>query len=522
MAENVEKNAYKDISAAELATYFQNALNSDTMKKVINGAPTIYVAETSYRKAAKMLLGYVLATGDLSAQKQAALIQTFTEHGTEALKSYDNRLGKEGDEIYFAKYVVPEIMAYHAENRSAEEKDNVETLMSTLEAVYAQGHCGHFYTHAFNGALFDEVCQNGLDISKEKFLNEYAVLRKAGLSQPFKRGVLCLADLSEASFGYAQASPESLHNTLGSQNERRGDETRREYLRRGLEEFLERSGGMTDADKQKVRVAGRRLIDFYTTGKGRKSVIAFIKDERTSVNDIQDDGRVVRKSFAFSFRQAMRKKEWRLDWEEPLRSQWNNLQNKGFEEVCSFIRVYKVQKPEVLMFDEIVRDALADTISKVCLRNFGYGGYADGYGVPGGKIAAGDLNFCVFDNPGDAYALEQKIIVKSAKKLEINYKRQRYKDAYKDALLRGVTPEEDFKTFCKNHAELTYVRQEEKGVVRLVENPRFSAWKKLKGYNVPNSIASMNLHKSAREAVLREADATDEYSGGYGSSGREA
>lgn len=66
------------------------------------------------------------------------------------------------------------------------------------------------------------------------------------------------------------------------------------------------------------------------------------------------------------------------------------------------------------------------------------------------------------------------------------------------------------------------MRREENGVVRLVENPHFTAWKKLRGYDKPNSLATLNLHKSAREAVLRKADAADEYGDGYGKAGREA
>ena len=522
MAEKEENGAYKDISAEEMAAYFQRALNSETMKKIINGAPSISKAEASYRQAAKMLLGYVSATGDLSAQKQTELLRTFAEHGAEALKPYDERLKNDGSGIYFAKYVAPEIMAYHAKNRPAGEKDGTEALMGLLEAAYAQGHCGSFYTHAFNGALYDEVSRNGLDISKEKFLDEYAVLREAGRFQPFKRGVLCLADLSETSFGYAQASPESLHRVLESRSRRRDDETRREYLRRGLEEFLERPSNMTEAEKQKVRTAGRRLADFYTTGKARKSVITFLKDEKAAATDTQDGSDTVRKNFAFSFARAMQVKGRRLDWDEALRSQWNDLQYKGFEGVNGFIRAYKAKKPEAPVFDEIVRDAVADTIGKVCLQNFAYGGNADGHVVPGGKIAAEKLAFCVFDNPGDAYALEQKTIAKAEKMLENKYKRQCYENVYRAPLLRGVEPAEDFETFCESRAELTHMRREENGVVRLVENPHFTAWKKLRGYDKPNSIASINLHKLAREAVLRKADAADSYGGGYGKSGREA
>ena len=96
MTEQEKKSAYKDISAEEMAAYFQSALNGDTMKKIINGAPTIFKAEALYQKAAKMLLGYVSATGDLSAQQQTELWRTFAEHGHEALKPYGERVENDG------------------------------------------------------------------------------------------------------------------------------------------------------------------------------------------------------------------------------------------------------------------------------------------------------------------------------------------------------------------------------------------------------------------------------------------
>ena len=329
MTEQEKKSVYKDISAEEMAAYFQSALNGDTMKKIINGAPTIFKAEALYQKAAKMLLGYVSATGDLSAQKQEVLLQTFAEHGSEALKPYDERLKSDSAGIYFSKYIVPEIIAYHAKNRPAGEKDGLGALMGVLEAAYTQGNSGSFYTHAFNGALYREVRQNGLDISKEKFLNEYAVLQEVGLFQPFKKGVLCLADLSEASFGYAKASPERLHRTLEPQSRRGNDETRREYLRRGLEEFLERQDNMPEAEKQKVRTAGRRLTDFYTTGEARKSVIAFMKNEKEAATDTLQAGESIRQSFEACFAKAMRIKGRRLEWSEPLLPVRNSLRSAG-------------------------------------------------------------------------------------------------------------------------------------------------------------------------------------------------
>ena len=91
MAEKEENGAYKDISAEEMAAYFQRALNSETMKKIINGAPSISKAEASYRQATKMLLGYVSAAG-ISAARAGRIFGTSRQYaGGGKAKGADGR-----------------------------------------------------------------------------------------------------------------------------------------------------------------------------------------------------------------------------------------------------------------------------------------------------------------------------------------------------------------------------------------------------------------------------------------------
>ncbi len=99
MAEKEENGAYKDISAEEMTAYFQRALNSETMKKIINGAPSISKAEASYRQAAKMLLGYVSAAG-ISAARAGRIFGTPKQYDrgrkADAADEYGGGYGKAG------------------------------------------------------------------------------------------------------------------------------------------------------------------------------------------------------------------------------------------------------------------------------------------------------------------------------------------------------------------------------------------------------------------------------------------
>ena len=58
----------------------------------------------------------------------------------------------------------------------------------------------------------------------------------------------------------------------------------------------------------------------------------------------------------------------------------------------------------------------------------------------------------------------------------------------------GRQPSETFDEYCANNYSNTYFLTARKnGVIK--ENPKYTMWKKRKGYNDPNSEASKNLEK---------------------------
>ena len=174
----------------------------------------------------------------------------------------------------------------------------------------------------------------------------------------------------------------------------------------------------------------------------------------------------------------------------------------------------KMQSENNFLSIPVIKDGLSHVISVYCLYNFAHGGYADGYEVPNGKIPAEKMSICSFDNPYDAYAIAQKTNERFEQMMQTQYKKDVYKQKYASEIRRGVQPKESFDEFCQANPFLTRVmKPEENGVIKTVEHPQFTAWKKKHQYDNPNSLQTINLKRRARENVLCKEDNVDIRSG---------
>ena len=266
---------YNDISQEDMAAYFERALNGENLKKIIASAPNLVKARQYYENAAKMLMAYAVTTGDLSATAQDKILEDFALYKNECEAPLDNKTKMSGDEQYFAKHVLPDVIMYH-QNRL----NGAATAEDIISSIYIQSKNTNFETHSFNGALVNDIKKDGFDISKEKFHDEFNILRSVGLFQSYKTGVLCTTELSKDTFSYARRCPERLYQTLCGSFQRKDTENTRDYLRAGLQENLSQKSNLDEDTKVKAWEAGSKIIDFYTMDEGRKSAIAFIKQER--------------------------------------------------------------------------------------------------------------------------------------------------------------------------------------------------------------------------------------------------
>lgn len=534
----LENLVYNDLTTDDVADYFGAAFNSDKMQKIIAEASSLSKAGGYYKEAARMLLGYLEATGDTSSQGWGKILDDFALYKDEALKGYDNKTGTEAWAKCFGAYVMPEILRFQLKKQNLDGLDEEQKLTKALEATFLQGMTTKFYTHAFNGALGDDIKRDGLDISKEKFVEEYALFQKYGLQQVYKKGVLCVADMTPKGLEYALGVPERLNNTLNHCGaERQNNETRREFLLRALAGTLERKTELSPNEATSLQQAGRRMIDFYTSKSGRQASIAFIKngafqpDAENLVQFRQKANQAVKMTFQKGVSRYAAELKRLIHDDEGLKTQLTEIaqsqagDDKLMGKICRFCvelnrRYDNVPKPLKMQSDDnflsvpMVKDGLSHVISEHCLYNFAHGGYADGYEVPNGKISAEKMSICSFDNPYDAYAIVQKTNERFEQMMQTQYKKDVYKQKYASEIRRGVQPKERFDEFCQANPFLTRVmKPEENGVIKTVENPQFTAWKKNHQYDNPNNLQTINLKRRARENVLYKEDNVDNLGG---------
>lgn len=534
----LENLVYNDLTTADVADYFGAAFNSDKMQKIITEASSLSKAGSYYKEAARMLLGYLEATGDTSSQGWGKILDDFALYKDEAGKGYDNKTGTEAWEKCFGTYVMPEILRFQLKKQNLDGLDEEQKLTKALEATFLQGMATKFYTHAFNGALGDDIKRDGLDISKEKFVEEYALFQKYGLQQVYKKGVLCVADMTPQGLEYALGVPERLSNTLNHCGaERQNNETRREFLSRALEGTLQQKTELSPNEKVSLRQAGQKMIDFYTSKPGRQASIAFIKDDvpQPDAENLARFCQSAQRTFMMTFQKGVSRYATELkrliNDDEGLKTQLAEIaqsqtgDDKLIGKICRFCvdlnrRYDNVPKPLKMQSENnflsipVIKDGLSRVISVHCLYNFAHGGYADGYEVPNGKIPAEKMSICSFDNPYDAYAIAQKTNERFEQMMQTQYKKNVYKQKYAVEIRRGVQPKESFDEFCQVNPFLTRVmKPEENGVIKTVEHPQFTAWKKKHQYDNPNSLQTINLKRRARENVLCKEDNVDIRSG---------
>ena len=437
---------YNDISNEEMAAYFERAFNCEKFKQIIASAPNLVKAAQYYERASKMVMVYAVATGDLSATAQDKILDDFALYKNECDVPFDNKTKLGGDEQYFANHILPEVIMYHQNKLNC-----AATAEDIISSIYIQSENTNFETHSFNGALVGAIKKEGFDISKEKFHDEFNVLRSIGLFQSYKTGVLCTTELSKDTFSYARRCPERLYQTLGVSSQRKDDESMRDYLRAGLQETLNKKSDLDENTKAKAWEAGCKIIDFYATGEGTKSAIAFIKQDRNVVAEMP-------------------------------KSVMEHIEKDS-----------RAQRLDVV---------LTRKICESFVRGF-YASYADGYVIKDGKLAPDRFAVAIFDNPEEYYAKEQRIAEKIDVLTAKKYEQACYEKFYAEDFRRGVKPKESIEEFKEHHLEFNAMIKNENGC--LVASPAFKLWQEKNDVNNP----CRSYRKWAKVSVDRADNAKD-------------
>lgn len=494
-AYEIEKLNIKDI-----AGYFERAFNNPVVKKMLNGSSSLSQASSNFEHFGNMLQGYVTATGDLSETMIETLANDFEKYSHKISQPVNtNKI--DGKQIYFAEYVMPYVMSHHMNKQGLKEPLNFEQTAIVLKSTRLNCDNNQFLTHSFNGALLEDIKRDGLDIHKEKFKEEYDTLRSVGLFQPYQTGNLLFCELSKASFGYAQYAPERLVYSLGG-NISSHDEshTISEHFTESFKNHLQ-SKNLSPEQYSKVFAAGKKMIDFYF-GKDIKSAIAF-KESNERVYTEENNYAHRELKYALTDWQLASKIERQCqsqdlqELNDKFKKAVNDIKSTGsYKKMDAFITEFNLHFPDDKTFQTILKNATIKAVTNDCLNNFTYNGCADGYRIEGGKLGVDKFSVAVIPNPIEQYVQNERLMIAIEKEKCIaqSYNKELYEKKYAYEVKSGRTPKESFEEYCANNHSNTYFLTSRVNGLR-IDNPKYTAWKKEKGYSDPNSDISKNLEK---------------------------
>ncbi len=378
-----------EISKEEIADFLQRVYANEKVKNYVQQCSSLDKAENLNDMFGDFLVNYAVSTADFSDQSISVLAD-------EIGKTYLNAKTYISREDVFLKAVVPHMLDIVAAQLDIKNPHSVQDLALIASAVESQNKSNRFSTHSFNGALFDEVDKNGLDISKEKFVDELNLLARYGLATPFRKGELLVCELSYASFGYLHKNPERIYMTFKGLQKQGNDQTLREYLLEGLTQQLQELA-CDDQKKKELFDIGKKIVEYYTSSND--VCMAVLKNRNKTSNPTL---------FSLEF---MLNNLSGIVFKIPL-SIRKNLPQKEFASACREKNVEAVDRmlqewvkayPEISStIEKAKEDAFVDALCSAALNNFS-NAYADGHIVPNGRLERNDFALAKFEDAVKTY-----------------------------------------------------------------------------------------------------------------------
>ncbi len=376
------------ISNEEMAQYMTNALGLKLLHDGYCQSGGSDYAHAIFREVGNLLAKYYISTGDNSMEGAEKIIQMYLDHeGTD-------------EKTFLRDYYMPLVEEKVANELGLDDKDSLQARVQIHAFVAEKNANNRFYTHCFPGALYDEVSENGLDISKEMFKDEYAILSRC-FKTAFQVGNLNYCELSSASLSYAtMGMPERARYAIGSNIKPEPGENLHDACMRALQENLSKEiekGTVTEEQAEFLRKAGARIVDFYCSAKS--SCIAFFRDK-----SLQKDSRsTVENRVIRGF------KGLKIDANNTFISrilqevEMENQKNPGHE-IENYQNVFAKIIDVVPEMKTFIDDTLAYCMGTFEINNYFHGGNADGYAIEGGKLASDKFSVATLMLPSEIVA----------------------------------------------------------------------------------------------------------------------
>ena len=394
---------FTDISEHDLADYIERLYSNRDFHDALFQAENIDKCRYYTNILSEIMVKYAISTGDLSMDNVKEIVNNVMNNRNK--KRYNNPDEMKIDRFNDSAY--PCIVEYW-KKKLGRNDDSLQTTIDIVTAVSIQNRLNGFLTHSFNGALENNVRENGLNIHNEMFKENYQELLKVSADH-YRVGELLFCELSEATYGYMHKSPERLWMKLNMDFKQNVDESLREYGYRCLDELL------PDDDQKDIKESVGEMVDFYTSNdnsciaiRKRNTAIddGYAQKEMERLSSLAKFGlnlpftitRKIPKELKDKYLQTLRDKNSTLNDIEILLDEMSNVS----EEVREDINKIKAAAGVTLM-------------CKWGIANYLHNGNVDGYRVEGGKLSNKEFALASFKNPVNVYIECHKELYKPLK-----------------------------------------------------------------------------------------------------------
>lgn len=370
----------KFITNQEMSAYLNLAFNSEIFRKIIGNCKNY---DNVFGKLGNVLAKYYISTMDNSMEGIELVCNLF-------INEYLNNT--------FDKKFMNLLIDRCAESANLSGEITIVDKIKIVEIIRNRNLQNMFYTHCFPGALYETVASNGLDISNELFKAELSLLERY-FRTAYKVGKLCYCEFSEASLSYAISNvPERVGLALGGVTNNNGKNKHESYLNsfRNKLLLLLREGEINQKRFEELFEAGKRIIDFYCSNQ--QSCIAVFRNNSFQTQEIQSNlfnviriDSKLRGTFIGTKMSALLKR-CQL---EPSKA--SIILEEGLLELETI-------SPELKsIFIEILNNSLNDYLLKYGVKNYSFGGFADGYEIPSGKLSTDEFSIVRCECPTDLW-----------------------------------------------------------------------------------------------------------------------
>lgn len=402
-----------EITPTEMANYIEKVFNNRVVLNNLSNTQTIGAASGIYLQLAQVLNFYYRLTCDDSTKVIENVSELISANCFQGYREF------------FDEYIYDLVVTKYQKVLGKPELKTLRDKILMLSLMSANMKKNDFCAHAFNGALYDEINRDGLDIKKEKFQKELESLSKV-FPVTFSIKNLNYTKIAYNTWDYIYG-PERVKNAIGGTClKREDDETTYDYYKRNLINNLKSKlaeGKITVDDFEELYKNGMKIIDFYFKQKDVR--IAFFKLGSQSPNYLSEysiiSDRIMKNLLAINrdLNNKISEKKFTVTKPGIIEGFFNELEQIRLNNQLSIEgkmillqNLYDKIEKEYPEFYQILNETtdkiLKDYLHLFIIRGYTRGGNADSLCIESGELPRNQIGIAKFKTPQEVVVSQNK------------------------------------------------------------------------------------------------------------------